>query len=241
MKETPILMCGDMVCPTLKDIKTETRRVVKPQPPTWATKAIPIVGPWQTFEGWHPKGKCGHEKCACIGSETGGLAMWTLKSPYGQPGDRIWVKETHWRFGQWVKNGFTKSGKQRWRFSADRLHKSTVCFEPPHVKPKPTSKGWHTRPSIFMPRWASRITLEITGGRVERVQDITEAGAKAEGVPPTRIGFNDPRNGGMTHSESYIETYGELWDSLNAKRDGGKFAWEKNPWVWVVQFKRVKP
>ena len=92
------------------------------------------------------------------------------------------------------------------------------------------------KPSIFMPRALSRITLEITRVRVERLQEISEADEKAEGVLPVRIGFLDPRDGGNNATESHIEAYGALWEQIN-----GKGSWQKNPLVWVITFNRIKP
>ncbi|MES1979589.1 MAG: hypothetical protein V4451_16225 [Pseudomonadota bacterium] len=91
--------------------------------------------------------------------------------------------------------------------------------------------GWVTKriPGIHMPRWASRITLEITDVRVERLQDISEADAKAEGCEPLLV----PPDGG---SYPYVEGYCELWETIN-----GAGSWDENPWVWVVEFKRVAP
>lgn len=86
------------------------------------------------------------------------------------------------------------------------------------------------KPSIHMPRWASRITLEVTGVRVERVRDITEDDARAEGANQDPI--DGPEQGG-----SYKLGFWDIWDSINAKRG---FGWEVNPWVWVYEFKRVR-
>ena len=88
------------------------------------------------------------------------------------------------------------------------------------------------RPSIFMPRWASRITLKITGVRVERLQDISEDDAIAEGAIPVS-GFNSDGSNGPT---TYIDAFADLWDSINAKRG---FGWDANPWVFVLGFERV--
>ena len=124
--------------------------------------------------------------------------------PYGVPGDRLWVRET-------------------WH------HEDASCFDPKcgqptHIfyrvtEPYPESIRW--RPSIFMPRWASRITLEITDIRVQRVQEISPDDIVAEGIPK--------------HLNADTE-YIRLWDSLNAKRG---YSWASNPWVWAIGFKRV--
>jgi len=134
--------------------------------------------------------------------------------PYGQPGDRLWVRESWYQRGRWKKiippEGVFE-GDTEWDgdFAADY---------PTHGEIK---EGWRKRPSIHMPRWASRITLEITAVRVERLQSISTDDAIAEGIDHKSM--NDPR----------IE-YRWLWESIN-----GPGSWDKNPWVWVVEFKRV--
>lgn len=90
------------------------------------------------------------------------------------------------------------------------------------------------QPSIHMPRWASRLTLEITKVRVERLQEISEEDAKAEGVTAV---IGKKIHGWTPH----ILEFSLLWDSINSKRDAGKYAWDKNPWVWVIEFKKVQP
>ena len=108
-----------------------------------------------------------------------------------------------------------------------------------------TQVVWEWRPSIHMPRWASRITLEIEKVWVERVQDITEEGALAEGITwPDRDGkpYRPPIDTtGMSDLGLAKARYAELWDSLNAKRDGGVYAWDANPWVFCIRFRRIEP
>lgn len=203
MKEKPIMMCGDMVRATLREVdpKTQTRRVIKPQP----NEAWTVQGP-RVIEGFYADGDCKSD----------------LRCPYGQPGDRLWVRET-WAhetdFG-------TATGKALYR--ADGDNRETECG-------MPTDK-W--RPSIYMPRWASRITLEIVGVRVERVQDITEYDAMAEGIDAEHadgLGFVAIGPNGY---RPFVTAFRELWDSINAKRGYG---WSVNPFVWVVEFKRITP
>jgi hypothetical protein len=141
------------------------------------------------------------------------------------------VKETHYRYGKWEKNGKGKTGRQKWRFrpywpSSPRSGLRYVHQPPPNdfELPPGRGEGWHKRPSIFMPKWAVRIWLEVVNLRVERLDDITVGDAHAEGMA-----------GALS-----IEQYQDLWDSINAKRAGGIFAWAKNPWVWVVEFKKVE-
>jgi hypothetical protein len=140
-----------------------------------------------------------------------------ITCPYGLAGDRLWVRETLRLYNNYAvpfpTPKFTEWKKQRiWDYAA-------------------TGKPGQTRelPSIFMPRWASRITLDLTGVRVERVQEISEEDAKVEGITAPMY---PPRKGGP----SYRLAYRCLWDHLNAKRG---FGWDKNPWVWVLEFKRA--
>jgi hypothetical protein len=134
------------------------------------------------------------------------------KCPYGQVGDRLWVRETWWRDQSGGCWGYKAEGRE-W---------------------PPSNCGGKAMSSIFMPRWASRITLEITDIRVERLQEITEEDAWAEGCSPTdtlayQMSAYPSWNGKLR--------FKELWDSLNAKRGYG---WDKNPWVWVISFRRLQ-
>lgn len=134
--------------------------------------------------------------------------------PYGQVGDALWVRET------WQQ--ITPSGRHGQWHTVD-----TPCDGLPHRKlyyaadaERDEPPKW--RPSIFMPRWASRITLEITGIRVERLQAITDADIAAEGFG----------TGGTARI-----TFAETWEKLNGK----KFPWASDPWVWRIEFKRIEP
>lgn len=141
--------------------------------------------------------------------------------PYGQPGDHLWVRETF--------------------FHQDDFHGKDVTW---YRADNDTFPGmW--KPSIFMPKKLSRITLEITGVRVERVRDISEEDAKAEGIRAYqsivdgRCLFTCRENDTRPGKESAGESYRELWDSINAKRTG--CAWKDNPWVWCLSFRMVAP
>ena len=150
--------------------------------------------------------------------------------PYGKPGDRLWVRES-WQADSQVDCVAPRelSHGEPIRYPADWDFRQPGCAM---IRPG------KIRPSIHMPRWASRILLEITGVRVERLQDITEDQAKAEGV---RLYTDHAELGDWWHVEG-IETYSAdprksfelLWSSV-----GGD--WQSNPWVWVVEFKRVTP
>ncbi|HQQ70360.1 MAG TPA: hypothetical protein PLL92_08630 [Alicycliphilus sp.] len=207
MKERPILFSAPMVRALLNGTKTQTRRVVKGAPDDWAPmqpqRFAPTVfdrhgnedaGPW-TFGAGNEDGDC-----------------W-ITCPYGQPGDRIWVREA-WA---WSGDGAVPA--------ADRVRKGEVWFRADTERSSPAIR-W--RPSIHMPRWASRITLEVTGVRVERLQAISEKDAWAEGCE----GYDDDMTGGKSGYREYCE----LWEQIN-----GPGSWDANPWVWVIEFKRVTP
>lgn len=205
MNSRPILFSGPMVRALIDGSKTQTRRVVKPQPSFDMNSA---------------------DECICGKSST--QIAWDQmidSCPYGQPGDRLWVKETH-------RAVFSKAlDEPHLQYRADgdfREPKNDIehnqfagiLDDPFGPIIEDSKRKW--RPSIFTHRWASRITLEITGIRVERLNDISEADAKAEGV--------------IWKNYVYAaEAYAELWDAIN-----GPGSWALNPWVWVVEFRKVE-
>ena len=141
--------------------------------------------------------------------------------PYGQPGDRIWVRETYRVHGKATDVAtlvYRASVRNSWTEQTHRV--------PVEVCNKPVSEKW--TPSIHMPRWASRILLEITDVRVERLHDMSEADAKAEGATPATYK--------ITPSEAvYRVGFGDIWRSIY-----GQDNWLSNPWVWVIEFKRIQ-
>lgn len=163
--------------------------------------------------------------------------------PHGQPGDRLWVKETFFAWGRWETRYSAKKARDEWHFVDMTLESGKVHqFEAPHGYEKSKLKQagaiptWHKRPSIFMPRVASRILLEITSVSVERLQSISEADAKAEGVEPLKGGFWKNYVPGWTEfSVSAKGSFCTLWQSIN-----GADSWAANPWVWVIEFQRVQ-
>lgn len=192
MRERPILFSGPMVRAIIEGRKTVTRRVVKPQPDFLGSMTAPNT-PFKTL------GAGLHGQIVC---------------PYGQPGDRLWVRETFAVYGD------EKMAAIHYR--ADRPH---------HVG----QKGMGYKPSIHMPRWACRILLEITAVRVERLQEISEAQARAEGVQQDSDGWFDYQAPSTQCCTSAVESFRTLWSSIN-----GTESWTANPWVWVVEFKRVE-
>jgi len=208
MKERPILFSSEMVRAILDGRKTQTRRVIKPQPEIQEYMNKPSLH-------W---------------SQCGGRSLTEIASycPYGQPGDRLWVRET------WRKT-FDVDDKDvmEYRAGGTRL---IVGESIQHGEHRITSVLPKWKPSIFMPRWASRIMLEIVNIRVERVQDISEEDAIAEGCNPYDHIKKEivSRDNEIIFSNAYQASYQLLWDSINAKRGYG---WDVNPWVWVVEFK----
>ena len=209
MKERPILFSGPMVRAVLDGRKSQTRRVVTDRHLTRLGLEI-HDGIAFTLEGgqWN-------------GMFESGSPPWC---PYGIPGDRLWVRET-WRFADEDVVGFRADdshGEQseRVRVLAERYWHRPSGFAPLH---------W--LPSIYMPRWASRITLEVVAVRVERLQEISEADARAEGCDgDCPIGSIPCHQAGPC---SYH--FAQLWASIN-----GPESWSANPWVWVVEFKRLE-
>jgi hypothetical protein len=186
MKERPILFNAPMVRALLAGAKTQTRRVAKGLALEWLS------------EGFTPEFVADYQNRLC---------------PYGQPGDRLWVRET------WAQPTSLDPGPTFYR--AD--YPSGV---PRGFQNVPPASEITWKPSIHMPRALSRITLEIVSVRVERLQDISEVDAIAEGCVSS---INLP--GGRFANENYAW----LWEQIN-----GDGSWEANPWVWVVEFKRVE-
>ena len=198
MKERPIIFSGPMVRAILDGRKTQTRRVIKNPP----------IGIGETPV-----------------DATDLVAR--IACPYGQPGDRLWVRETFYS----DNFDYPKSRD----VSAIEYRASHECRNWEAGCPCQDENGrscW--RPSIHMPRWASRITLEVTGVRVERVRDIAEAGARAEGVEPEQVPAFINGEPGMALLLDPTVCFAYLWDSINAKRG---HPWSANDWVWVVEFK----
>lgn len=165
---------------------------------------------------------------------TSDIEGWEHECPYGQPGDRLYVRET---WGLCSPTDVTDWHRGSVRgYSAERVLDHWQLEYAADWEPNQESCFW--RPSIHMPRWASRILLEVTDVRVQRLQDISEDDAKAEGVEPLNINPEQPVIGvGYTFGQRpYSASFACLWDEINEDRA----PWSSNPWVWVVSFRPVE-
>jgi hypothetical protein len=234
IKERPILFNAEMVRAILDGRKSQTRRVVKPQPsfPFGVKQIVLVDDPWHNdaFVGTPAEGMMGdgpREKQFHCEDYAGNLvARFDATCPYGQPGDRLWVKET-WQHLH--NDGSPLERLPDWEKTPVHCFYRADESDPTAL---PVSGKW--RPSIHMPRWASRITLEITEVRAERVQEISEGDAKAEGCG-LGCTVKSERFGRYMSAGQYA--FAELWDSINANRGLG---WEANPWVWVIGFRKLE-
>ena len=203
MKERPILMSGPMVKAILENRKWQTRRVVKPQP-----IEVPITNGSAPgcYLAW-PNSDA-HLEWQDVLADTDYYVQAGF-CPHGKPGDRLWVRET-WNC---IDSGI-RTQRQDWvRYRAT------------------DGEEMHWRPSIFMPRWACRLVLNLEAVRVERLQDISPSDCRAEGIRPDS-------ELSLLWRDDVRAKYHDLWNELNAKRGHG---WDSNPWVWVLTFEQVTP
>jgi len=200
-KERPILFSGPMVRSIIDGRKTQTRRVVKPQPFEHGRDGLVSAG-W----GWSIGQKC---KLQAWKVDEIGSAM-VKYCPHGKPGDRLWVREAFRLapLGNGPRDEFGRPAVTHFRSTDSHLF--------PDVK-------W--KRSIHMPRWASRITLEIIAVRVERLNDISRGDAMAEGCPHSNLAYG----------QNPCDWFYELWESIN-----GPESWAANPWVWVIEFRKTE-
>lgn len=236
MRERPILFSAPMVRAILGGKKTQTRRVVKTR--CHRRPLLNLVTGTAIF-GCSPG--VPHEEVRC---------------PYGVPGDRLTVKEAAWMWCERRPNGLTATAREKYLYvplrEAPVVYAAEAASKPrtPIVSPDTGNPwGWRLKIGRFLPRWASRITLEVTGVRVERLQDISNRDAMAEGIAQTWGDFmgNPPQwaldsitEYGAPGSHLYDnrqsrENFQLLWESIH-----GTGSWDANPWVWVVSFKRVE-
>lgn len=286
MKERPILFSAPMVRALLDGTKTQTRRVMKPQPPEWAKHYYRCIS---TYSGiaeprhyW-----ASHERSSDAFDADEEFEIWPgqdksedpsdfdvyglggFESPFGSQENcikkaaRLWVRETFFAWGRWETRYSAKKRRDEWHFVDMTLECGhAYCYAADEVTPVTGRRNarvtpmWWKRPAIFMPRAASRIDLEVTEVRVERLHDISEADAIAEGIERNwsgDLGAGPNGYGGegwvpecgwrhylnsMDGDPAYtaVESYSSLWEQIN-----GAGSWAANPWVWVVAFKVVRP
>lgn len=234
-REHPILFSGALVRAILEGRKTQTRRLLRPQPVGDQVATFAQVG---TVKATGAAVFCcrddwGTPVCALpVGRHS---LAGDLVCPYGAPGDHLWCRETWQEFfddeidparprGPWGRMGIPAQPERR----------SFVFY-----RADGEIEGAVWRPSIHMPRRASRLTLRIKSVRVERLQQISEADAKAEGVEPVvlptgRYGL-DICGPLMDGRRPFASEFAVLWDSINNK----SAPWSSNPWLWVLEFERV--
>jgi hypothetical protein len=216
-RERPILFSGPMVQAILAGTKTQTRRLVKTplectvhdRRPLWDQI---VVDPGGTVFGPGP-----YVKVPYTGGDMGEDVIDSTRQrcPYGYPGEHLWVREA------WCDPMGDRVPV--YRADGDSAAERVAARTAPSIAREYPKSRW--RPSIHMPRWASRITLEITEVRVHRLQEISDADALAEGFEKEPCVPIHP-----------CDWFRDLWDSIN-----GAGSWEANPWVWAISFRRVTP
>lgn len=201
MKERGVVFNDDMVRAILEGRKTQTRRPVKN---VRADNCLVIRKPTKKRNGVYTHVMDALEHGLC---------------PFGNVGDRIWVRETFNAF--WLDNDVIQEIKDGVSLASE------LCdYKADYSDSSKPAEGW--TPSIHMPRWASRILLEITDVRVERLHDMSEADAKAEGASPATYKITPPE-------AVYRVGFGDIWRGIYGQEN-----WLSNPWVWVIEFKRIK-
>jgi hypothetical protein len=204
----PIIFNTEMVRAILDGRKTQTRRIVSKKWLTLVEKVLEANGKWV----WD-------------------TADAELTTPYGRPGDILWVRETvcippvNWAD---KTQECIRDDSGNWRHIAYRADAS--CEDGMH------DYGLKWTPSIHMPKWAAQIFLRVTDLRVERLQNITEADGQAEGIERISLG-PDEIDGVQVHpmTSTYRAAFSAAWDAIYSKRG---FGWQNNPWVWVAEFQR---
>lgn len=230
----PILFSGPMVRALLAGTKTQTRRALRMQPSE--EDGDLVCGTYHPTIVRHGGEEPGQET---FGAFTGD-GRWALRCPYGIAGDLLWVRETARCIAESIHYGknvgrldvdYAAGGSRSFDFALDS--QSRPRWFPKQNRKTDGTQRW--QPSIHLPRWASRITLEITGVRVERLQDIRDADAVAEGIERSgECNWRDYLDHPHNDFTSARRSYRSLWEAIN-----GAGSWGANPWVWVIEFRRA--
>ncbi|STE16474.1 hypothetical protein [Citrobacter sp. wls718] len=208
MTERGMIFNAEMVNAILSGRKVQTRRPIK-----WKQTRFTEIGEREDGSKWP------------WSEDTENVCDYWHPCPFGAVGDRIWVRET------WAEAGASAPDLTLYRANYPE-------HVPPQYENVPTVTSICWTPSIFMPRWASRILLEITDVRVDRLNGISEADARAEGMPSAGELLPD-------YPDTYLTPVGDfatakvafqrLWESIYGKEN-----WQADPWVWVIEFKRIE-
>lgn len=229
MADKPLIFSAPMIRALLDGRKSMTRRVLKPQPEPWA-EAVEFA----PYKGYGRAGEL-------IQRTRDDYRQHGLgKAPYAV-GGRLWVKETHWRLGEWSQES-DEDGTLHWTFCPS-VGYGPVFYAPPDALSERAmgGRGWWKRPSIFHEREFSRLILLVTGVKVERLQEISDLDAQAEGIYERHAIGDDPTHNVWTWQregwryDTPRAAFQALWESIN-----GTEAWRANPWVAAITFKTVK-
>lgn len=231
IKERPILVSPELVRAYLDGRKWQTRRIVKPQP----EQSEKLESGAQLYQ-WVPNGSKGWFAGVTreqLVSDAG--LLYPGRCPYGNPGDRLWVRENGWEPPERITNKMLREGADTWpKWVYDADEPDFDCLQ---------ENNWIRRPSIHMPRVACRLVLDVVNIRAERLQDITEEDAVAEGMVfhyptgnPDVVRFAAGRQPTLDDPSTAIGAFREKWFELH-----GKESWHSNPWVWVIETKAGSP
>lgn len=240
-EDGPILFKPELVVAIYSDRKTVTRRVndldlVNKNPSSWSRPVIVQKMPAgsRTFWGFTRRDD-----------------QFVVRCPFGEVGDRLWVREI---FSPYEPIGGGRGSRPAAKIETasyvvfhdgGQVYRDPFHYYPP-TKPydphgdRKSFSGIKWRPSIHMPRWASRLTLEIVSVRIERLQEITEAQALAEGLPPEQSDITLVRNA-LLKGSMVVDRFARGWDEINGHRNRGRYKWKRNPYLWVIEFKRLEP
>jgi len=241
MRERPILMSGPLVRAVLDGRKTQTRRLIQSPAKNMQHAGMQVIKRREPGDPWYGD---------AVWSMRNGMGVWgdythdefLAKCPHGQVGDRLWVRET-WQ--AWSRTGVEYDEWEICEGAPSAMHER---YGPPHIDyqanfvrrcgawERDDRPGYAThpdrwRPSLHMPRWASRLSLVITDVRVERLQDISEEDAREEGCFPPPAGTDD--DGCHYDAGTFRCGFRAAWQGIY-----GVDAWDRNPWVWAISFKR---
>lgn len=222
-RHIPMLFSPAMVEALLDGRKTETRRILNPQPETYQNDA----GKTCDIYPFRVEGQTRSR----IASGFNGSGVITTQFCRAEVGDLIWVKEAHFAFGRWEKTDELTRKMQKPKREFFRYPGKSLLFEAPAdvmTGQNEQGSGWFKRSSLFLPKMDSRLTLRVTGFSIERLHDIDEAGAVAEGACTADLNMH-PELGTARH------WYEDLWNSIN-----GADAWDANPWVDVIKFEVLR-